>query len=73
MIAFANLLDLNRVRAYPQKLWLMPLGAQTLAAFGTARLKHTTTANGGHARAKTMATLTNQIAGLESPFHDGIS
>ena len=51
----------------------MRLGAQPLAAFGTARLKDTATANGGHTRTKTMATLANQIAGLESPFHDGVS
>lgn len=50
--------------------WEQTLGAETLPAFGTTRIDNGTAGTGAHSGTKTMGTLTLEVAGLESSFHD---
>lgn len=52
-----------------RRLIVCNLGAEALAAFGTAGVNHPATADGSHTRTKTVAALANEFAGLKCPFH----
>jgi hypothetical protein len=56
-------------RQFTDRVALIALRTETLAAFGAPAGKQSAAALGGHARAETVGAGTMQITGIESTFH----